>query len=39
VNVTNQAAQWIFRWAEPVAPYGEYRVNAERGKGTRIVVV
>lgn len=39
VNVTNQAAQWIFRWAEPVAPYGERRVKAARGEGTRIVVV
>jgi len=39
VNVTNQAAQWIFRWADPVVPYDEYRVNVERAEGTRIVVV
>ena len=39
VNVTNQAAQWIFRWAEPVAPYGECKVSAAPGEGTRIVVV
>lgn len=39
VNVTNEAAQWIFRWAEPVAPYEEARVTAAPGEGTRVVVI
>ncbi len=39
VNVTNQAAQWIFRWVEPVAAYDEYRVNATPETATRIVVI
>jgi len=39
VNVTNQAAQWVFRWVDPVASYDTFRVDAEEGNGTRIVVV
>jgi len=39
VNVPNQAAQWIFRWTEPVAPYTGYKTDAVPGMGTRIVVV
>jgi len=39
VNVTNQAAQWIFRWTDPVVPYSEYRVKAAPEEATRIVVV
>lgn len=38
VNVTNQAAQWIFRWTDPVTPYEEFRAAAAPGEGTRIVV-
>ena len=39
VNVTNQAAQWIFRWTEPPVPYAEYRTNATPTEGTHIIVV
>ena len=39
VNVTNQAAQWIFRWTDPVVPYGEYKMDATPEAATRIVVV
>jgi hypothetical protein len=39
VNVTNQAAQWIFRWTDPVAPYEQFRVNATPEAATRVVVV
>jgi lipoprotein-anchoring transpeptidase ErfK/SrfK len=39
VNVTHLAAQWIFRWVNPIAPYGEYRVSATPEETTRIVVV
>ncbi len=30
INVTNDAARWVFRWVDPVAPYSEFRVNADR---------
>lgn len=39
VNVTSQAAQWIFRWSEPVAPYTEHTVNADPKTATRVVVI
>jgi hypothetical protein len=39
VNVTNDAAQWIFRWTEPVIPYEEFNLISAPGEGTRIVVV
>ncbi|MDY7079831.1 MAG: L,D-transpeptidase [Chloroflexota bacterium] len=39
VNVTNQAAQWVFRWADPVVPYDEYERKATPEEGTRIVVI
>jgi lipoprotein-anchoring transpeptidase ErfK/SrfK len=39
VNVTHQAAQWIFRWVDPIATYGAFRINAEDNAGTRVVVV
>jgi hypothetical protein len=39
VNVTNQAAQWIFRWTDPVVPYDEYKMDAASEAATRIVVV
>jgi lipoprotein-anchoring transpeptidase ErfK/SrfK len=39
VNVSHQAAQWIFRWVEPIAPYETYTQEADVSKsGTRIVV-
>jgi len=39
VNVTNEAARWIFRWTDPVVPYSEFKVDAPPGGGTRVVVV
>ncbi len=39
VNVTNQAARWVFRWADPVVPYDEYEKKSEPDEGTRVVVV
>ncbi|RLC66649.1 MAG: hypothetical protein DRI48_04205 [Chloroflexi bacterium] len=39
VNVTNQAAQWIFRWSDPIVPYDEYERKATPEETTRVVVV
>jgi hypothetical protein len=39
VNVTNEAARWIFRWSEPVVPYDQHEVRSRQGQGTHIVVV
>jgi lipoprotein-anchoring transpeptidase ErfK/SrfK len=39
VNVTSEAARWVFRWAQPHVPYGEHTLRSPRGEGTRVVVV
>jgi lipoprotein-anchoring transpeptidase ErfK/SrfK len=39
INVSNYAAEWVFRWVNPRADYKTYTQEAEPGKGTRIVVV
>jgi hypothetical protein len=39
VNASNQAAQWVFRWTDPVVSYDDYERKAEPEQGTRIVVV
>jgi lipoprotein-anchoring transpeptidase ErfK/SrfK len=39
VNVTSDAARWIFRWVDPQASYGEHTVRSEAHAGTRVVVV
>lgn len=39
VNVSNDAAKWIFRWSDPVAPYTEFKVDAPAGEGMRVSVV
>ena len=39
INVSNYAAEWVFRWVNPQADYKTYTQEAEPGKGTRIVVV
>lgn len=39
VNVTSEAARWIFRWAEPHVPYEKHTLRTPRGEGTRVVVV
>ena len=39
VNVDNQAAQWVFRWTNPVVPYDEYERKSKPDQGTPVVVV
>ena len=39
VNMTNQDAQWVFRWTDPVLPYDRYSLTARREEATRIIVV
>jgi hypothetical protein len=39
VNVSNQAAQWIFRWTDPVVPYDEYERKSKPDQGTPVVVI
>lgn len=39
INVTNDAAQWIFRWSDPIVPYEDYERRATEDDATRIVVV
>lgn len=40
VNVSDDAAQWIFRWVDPVTSYDVYTEEAEEYEdGTRVVVV
>lgn len=39
LNVPSRAAQWIFRWVEPQAPYEMETVEAPAGAGTRVVVI
>jgi len=39
INVTNDAARWILRWADPVLPYVDHEIRSGRGEGTRVVVV
>jgi hypothetical protein len=39
VNVTNEAARWIFRWVDPAVPYDQHTLMSASGEGTRIVVV
>ncbi len=38
INVTSQAARWIFRWVEPHVPYEHHTLHSPRGEGTRVVV-
>jgi hypothetical protein len=38
VNVNPEAAKWIYRWTEPVAPYEDDYVRSNRTVGTPIVV-
>lgn len=38
VNVTSEAARWIWRWVEPHVPYSEHTLRSPEG-GTRVIVV
>lgn len=39
INVTSEAARWIFRWVEPHVPYSEHTLRSPYGEGTRVVVI
>lgn len=39
VNVTTDAAQWVFRWTDPTVPYSEYDLDAKPNEGTQIIVI
>lgn len=39
LNVTPEAAKWIYRWAEPVATYEQAAAGSARHPGTPIIVV
>ena len=39
INVTNEAAKWVFRWADPVITYDVPKASAARDAGTRVVVI
>jgi len=39
VNVTSQAAQWIFRWADPPVPYSEHTLRSAPEEGIAVVVI
>ncbi len=39
VNLTSEAARWVFRWVEPQVPYTEYTLRSPAGEGTRVVVI
>lgn len=39
VNVSNAAAQFVFRWTTPAVPYDEASLIVKPGAGTKIVVV
>jgi len=39
VNVLTDAAQFVFRWAAPPAPYDQQQIVVKRGEGTKVVVV
>jgi lipoprotein-anchoring transpeptidase ErfK/SrfK len=39
VNVTNEAAQWVFRWTDPPVPYDQHTLMSSPSEGTRVVVV
>ncbi len=39
LNVTPEAARWIYRWVEPFAPYDQDAAGSSRDPGTPIIVV
>jgi len=39
VNVSPQAARWIYRWTYPIAPYEDDYVQSDRTLGTPIIVI
>ena len=39
VNVSNDAAQFVFRWSTPAVPYDQVQIVVKRGEGTKVVVV
>jgi hypothetical protein len=39
VNISSEAAKWMYRWTEPIAPYENDFVQGERESSTPVVVV
>jgi len=39
LNVTSDAARWVFRWVDPTIPYTQHTQLAKTQQGTRVVVV
>ena len=39
VNVSNTAAEFVFRWSTPAVPYYQVQIVVKRGEGTKVVVV
>jgi hypothetical protein len=39
VNMTNQDAQWVFRWSDPPLPYEQFGMNADPDEATPVTVV
>jgi lipoprotein-anchoring transpeptidase ErfK/SrfK len=39
LNVTPEAARWIYRWVEPVAGYEQASAGSSRNPGTPIIVI
>lgn len=39
VNVSNDAAQFVFRWTEPSVPYADVSLRTKDGEGTKIIVI
>lgn len=39
VNVSPEAARWIYRWTYPIAPYEDDYVQSDRTVGTPIIVI
>ena len=39
VNVTDDAAEFVFRWSSPALPYDQHEMIVQRGEGTQVVVV
>ncbi len=39
VNVSNNAAEFVFRWSNPAVPYDQTEIIVKRGEGTKVVVV
>jgi lipoprotein-anchoring transpeptidase ErfK/SrfK len=39
VNVTSDAALFVFRWTSPAVPYDQHEILVKPGEGTKVVVM